>query len=681
MKLLSDCWVAVLGFFNAVTLSPIHDEQSSQHVLDIINPSLGSYAGDGGPSFRPPGHPQKPEDDVLQCDYKPMGPLWKPCSTNHSRSCWLAGPAGQQYDINTDYETKWPTGVVRKYHLVADEMNITADGVLNPYGKAFNGRYPGPWIQACWGDILEITVTNRLSYNGTAVHWHGIRQLQSLEMDGIPGVTQCPIAPGDSFTYRFRATQYGTSWYHSHYSLQYGDGLAGPLTIHGPSAADYDEPKDPILMTDWNHRSAFQDFQIELGGAPPLQDSILLNGLGMIALLASDSIRELTVVGSYAGGAGGLGIKYNTTFERGKKYLLRLINHSVDTTFVFAIDNHNVTVMSSDFVPIHPYVTDHVVIGIGQRYNVVVEALPKNPDGTPNHSEAFWMRTIPAPGCANFQPAGVPDERQGIVYYKKGSTAYPFTQNGTYDVNCRDEPYVKLRPIIPWQVPAPANIQPAINDELFEVGGVNPVPGQGHPLPSDLFFRWAIGPRNLYLNYSEPTIMNLNNKQWNPDYVVIPKDYPEGSWVYMVIYGNTSDVQPTGRQTIPAAHPIHLHGHDFVLLHQSNTPYSSQSLSQNLKLDNPPRRDVVLLPTNGYVVIAFRADNPGSWLLHCHIAMHASSGLAMQILERQEALQKQIGRPVLESVEKTCAKWDRWFSDERNLWGANRTFFQDDSGI
>lgn len=76
--------------------------------------------------------------------------------------------------------------------------------------------------------------------------------------------------------------------------------------------------------------------------------SILLNGLG-----------------SYAGGATH-GLKYNTTFEKGKSYLLRLINMSVDTTFIFAIDNHNITVMSSDFVPIKPYVTNHVVIGIGR---------------------------------------------------------------------------------------------------------------------------------------------------------------------------------------------------------------------------------------------------------------------------------------------------------------------------
>lgn len=127
----------------------------------------------------------------------------------------------------------------------------------------------------------EITVKNKLLYNGTTVHWHGIRQLNSFESDGVNAITQCPIANGDHFVYRFKALQYGTSWYHSHYSLQYSDGLLGPLTIHGPSTANYDRPVDPILMTDWNHRSGFQDFQTELSGKPPVMESILLNGNGL----------------------------------------------------------------------------------------------------------------------------------------------------------------------------------------------------------------------------------------------------------------------------------------------------------------------------------------------------------------------------------------------------------------
>jgi FtsP/CotA-like multicopper oxidase with cupredoxin domain len=79
---------------------------------------------------------------------------------------------------------------VQKYTLVVSEQTIDGDGVPNPDGKVFNGSYPGPWIQACWGDTISVTVINNLTYNGTTVHWHGIRQLGTLEMDGVNGVTQ-----------------------------------------------------------------------------------------------------------------------------------------------------------------------------------------------------------------------------------------------------------------------------------------------------------------------------------------------------------------------------------------------------------------------------------------------------------------------------------------------------------
>ena len=142
----------------------------------------------------------------------------------------------------------------------------------------------------------EITIRNHLPYNGTAIHWHGIRMLNTTEMDGVNAVSQCPIAPGDEYTYKFKTWQYGTSWYHSHYSLQYGDGMLGPLTIHGPATAPYDEPVDPVLMTDWNHRSAFMDFQVELEGSAPKMDSILLNGNGKVVKYSIiGSIKPLTI--------------------------------------------------------------------------------------------------------------------------------------------------------------------------------------------------------------------------------------------------------------------------------------------------------------------------------------------------------------------------------------------------
>jgi len=76
------------------------------------------------------------------------------------------------------------------------------------------GGFPGPVITADWGDRISVTVVNNLQTNGTSIHWHGVRQLNSNNMDGTPGVTECPIPPKgtNSKTYSFLATQYGTSW-------------------------------------------------------------------------------------------------------------------------------------------------------------------------------------------------------------------------------------------------------------------------------------------------------------------------------------------------------------------------------------------------------------------------------------------------------------------------------------
>lgn len=125
---------------------------------------------------------------------------------------------------------------------------------------------------------------------------------------------------------------------------------------------------------------------------------------------------------------------------------------------------------------------------------------------------------------------------------------------------------------------------------------------------------------------------------------------------------------------------MHLHGHDFALLQQSSTPWDPNRL--NLKLDNPPRRDVVLLPAGGFVVIAFKADNPGSWVMHCHIAWHASAGLALQILEHQNAFKAALENSPFDvwEMERVCHNWDRWYKDPTNHWNPDENF-QDDSGI
>jgi hypothetical protein len=161
--------------------------------------------------------------------------------------------------------------------------------------------------------------------------------------------------------------------------------------------------------------------------------------------------------------------------------------------------------------------------------------------------------------------------------------------------------------------------------------------------------RWDMHIAPFRINFSDPTLLALDRldeliNQPHLDVVTTPDpEKKEEEWIWMVITAPDKIPQDGGRIFFPAAHPMHLHGHDFALLRQSSknwyddkainhvgegawfTPDKLNCRNPRLKCDNPPRRDVVLLPATGYVIIAFKADNPGYvhslslflWLINC----------------------------------------------------------------
>ena len=97
---------------------------------------------------------------------------------------------------------------------------------------------------------VVVEVTNHLSVSGFTVHWHGIHQVGTPWMDGVPYVTQCPILPRQTFTYRFIATPAGTHWWHSHFQNQRVDGFYGFLIVHkvAPIVSSF-----TMAIGDWFH--------------------------------------------------------------------------------------------------------------------------------------------------------------------------------------------------------------------------------------------------------------------------------------------------------------------------------------------------------------------------------------------------------------------------------------------
>ncbi|KAF2762432.1 hypothetical protein EJ05DRAFT_459204 [Pseudovirgaria hyperparasitica] len=653
---------------------------------------------DGTPVVIAPKHADEGPSH-LKCQYPSLKDKgFKSCYTPQSRNCWLRNDAGFEYGIDTDYEdeSEIPTGILRKFILDVGEQPISPDRMTLEFGKVFNRTYPGPWIEACWGDTIEVEVRNGLRWNGTSVHWHGFRQLRNSHMDGVNGITECPIAPGDSFTYRFKAMQYGSAWYHSHYSLQYGDGMLGPITIYGPSTADFDEDQSfrPILMTDWNHRSVFEDWpNLLVKGTAPEMTNILLNGTGQFG--PGSKVED----------------KYQLNFTAGTTHKLILINTAVDTAFSFSIDHHNFTVIEADFVPIKPYTTDNIKVGIGQRYHIIVKGHDK-----PYEKERagnYWIRTIPLRKCSKF--AFGPDEQSGIIRYnpKESRNTISFSEpEGGIDTSCADEHKDKLVPWHEWQVKDPVNIKPGMDlatlpnhkQYKFDVG-ISKSSGPPY-VPEEELSRWAMHTAPFRINFSEPTILQLDKYDSiidRPYLDIITIDEEESDqWIWMVITGYAIPSGGGERSFFPAAHPMHLHGHDFAVLFQTDHPWDDDDSSPGGKIpgwgerftpekmncdneyidcNNPARRDVILLPAGGFVIIAFKADNPGTWIFHCHIAFHASSGLAIQIIENRHKIHETFAKDEAD-IRERCENWDEWFSNPMNLWDYQHPkHFQDDSGV
>lgn len=462
----------------------------------------------------------------------------------------------------------------RKYNL--EITNVTRphlDG--SPGSRPFqliNGQYPGPTIRAKWGDTIVVNVKNSLQDNGTGIHWHGVRQYQSCQQDGVPGITECPIAPGKTRQYRFKATQFGTSWYHSHWSAQYGDGVVGTIIIDGPATANYDEDLGVLPLTDYYYTSAFtlnEEAQHSTRG-PPSPDNILVNGTHV----------------SKSGGA-----YAKMTVTKGKKYRIRIINTSVDSTLSVSLDGHPFTVMTSDFVPIKSFITTQLTLAIGQRYDVMINA-----NQTVNN---YWFRVAVGTDCGsnNFIASGI--QMGAIVSYTGASSGNPTSTGVTMRTACVDESTSNLVPFVPNTVPS----------SVVGSAGQIDLNFQQSAAPSNLV-RWLIDGTPMIVDWNNPTLETVlagsNNFYTNANI----HEMPTSNW-YLWWIQSTAAVQ------LP--HPIHLHGHDFYIVGEGSGTWDGSTTG--LTLNNPTRRDTATLPPGGYLLMAFPADNPGAWVVSKPVLM------------------------------------------------------------
>ncbi|TVY15230.1 oxidoreductase ptaK [Lachnellula arida] len=514
------------------------------------------------------------------------------------------------------------TGVIREYDFTIKRGQIAPDGYMKNV-LLINGQFPGPMLEANWGDTFVITVHNQIvgPEEGTALHWHGLLQKGSPWFDGVPAVQQCPIAPGSSFTYTFKADLYGSSWYHSHYSAQFAGGLFGPMIIHGPTNAPYDIDLGPVMLSDYYHTDYFTLVEGAMASnssanfnPAPASDNNLING-------KMNFNCSTVAAGDNAPCSSNAGIS-KFKFTTGKTHRLRLMNLGGEGLQRFSIDGHNMTVIANDFVPIKPYTTNVVTLGIGQRSDVLVTANAGKSDS------AFWMRSNISTICSiTTQPAAL-----AAIYYDKADSTKPPTSTA-------------------WNVPDPGTCS---NDDLslttpyYALAPSTPSTTQtfeiNYHINATGHFLWALGAHSFRADYNQPILLLANEGNFT---------YP-AEW-NVQNFGTNTTIRIVVNNPSPVAHPMHLHGHNMQIIHEGPGDWDGVSTTGG---SNPQRRDVQLVRNGGHMVMQFDADNPGVWPFHCHIAWHVSGGLYANMLERPADIAKDA--PIPEMLAETCRDWSAW---------------------
>jgi len=288
--------------------------------------------------------------------------------------------------------------------------------------------------------------------------------------------------------------------------------------------------------------------------------------------------------------------------------------------WIVTFDSHVMTVISTDFVPIIPYNTTQLNIAIGQRYDVIVDA---------NQAVgSYFVRAIAQTGCPSGSANNGLGTSNGVIRYVGADDSAPTSTTPITSSNaaiCNDEPITSLVPYL--QKSAGSSSLFTSSAAQLPAGLVNTV----QTSDDGTVFRWYLNNGAIDVDFDQPTLKTLATTGTVNSTLISNPIVLNGTnqWVYFVI-----------QNQFFASHPLHFHGHDVSLLGQFAGSFNASQTSL-LNFVNPPRRDTVMLagsagPGNpaGTTVIGFQTDNPGAWLMHCHIVWHVEGGLALQFIER-----------------------------------------------
>ncbi|KAI1628778.1 laccase TilA [Exophiala viscosa] len=541
-----------------------------------------------------------------------------------------------------------------------------------------NGTFPGPPLKAQVGDCVEFLVHNQLP-DETTIHFHGIVQQGTPWSDGVPGLSQRPIAPNSSFLYKWTADASGSYFYHAHYRSQIMDGLYGAIIISDNEASKpfslisndssaiaameaAEKDQQTVFVADY-YKYTSQELHEQEKAANidfACADSILLNGMGAQWCLSRDEITAYTspIVQGILSSASPpqltnkgclppnlAAIQGNFTFDtaalpsnayeectasfgsmatfevdQAKGYAaFTFINPGGFELLKFTIDGHKMWVYAVDGGYITPQLVDQVVINNGDRYSVLIPL-----DQTPAQyalrvANDGFNQIISGFGILNYTGSTGPANAD-----PNALSAMNFAGTNLTDITIFDDdraaPY-------PPSAPAPeADVTYAFN-----------IKKMGQPYGA---YQWTLGGLEAF---------NMSMEDSTPLLSENPASIDESDLIYKTTMGQWVDliVQTDGPLAQP--HPLHKHSNKAYVLGRGVGPWTWSSVSEaaielpegTFNLVNPPLRDgYTTTPIQGnstWLALRYQVVNPGAFLFHCHIQTHMSGGMAVVLLDGVDA--------------------------------------------
>uniref|UniRef100_A0ACD5WSC2 Uncharacterized protein n=1 Tax=Avena sativa TaxID=4498 RepID=A0ACD5WSC2_AVESA len=540
-----------------------------------------------------------------------------------------------------------------------------------------NGTFPGPTITARAGELVSVTVNNKLHTEGLVIHWHGMRQVGTPWADGTASISQCAINPGESFTYEFVADKPGTFFYHGHFGMQRAAGLYGSLIVEAtaeqdePFRKDYDGGELNMLLSDWYHDNVFaqaaglerKDKHFQWIGEP---QTILINGRGQYecmlgkvnnyhrgiykyaktcvrdkeAKLCRDEERceRRSECGPYCPESQCAPVIFDV--EPGKTYRLRIASTTTLSALNLQVEGHELTVVEADGNPVEPFTVTDIDIYSGESYSVL---LTTNQIPTYYKPGAFWIsvgvrgrhpKTLSATAVLRYTnsklqwPTSAPPETPAFDDIERSKR---FTYRIKALKNAVTPPPKRAmlnRTIVMLntQTLVRGHVKWAINNVSLTLPATPYLGAYFYGLQGSAFDATGEPPNGF------PDEYNIRLPPVNSSYNATLSDR-----VYELPYGALVDVVLQNadmlKETVSETHPWHLHGHDFWVMGYGEGRYDAKKDLPNLNTDNPPLRNTVVVFPHGWTVLRFVADNTGAWAFHCHIEPHLHMGMGAVFIE------------------------------------------------